>query len=79
MLCEWNTPVDSGELIRCAEQRRCGHGDGGMIHSHPFEALAWLANSRAARGLGLRNGAFVFLGSLIEAKWPMRATPSASK
>jgi len=79
MLCEWNTPVDSGELIRCAEQRRCGHGDGGMIHSHPFEALAWLTNSRAARGLGLRNGAFVFLGSLIETKRPNAGERSALK
>ena len=70
MLCGWSTPVGSGELMRCAEQRRCGRGDGGMILGHPFEALAWLANSRAARGLGLRNGAFVSLGSLVEIKWP---------
>ena len=40
-----------------------------MILGHPFEALAWLANSRAARGLSLRRGAFVFLGSLVETKW----------
>jgi len=32
--------------------------------------LAWLANSRAARGLSLRKGAFVFLGSLVETRWP---------
>jgi 2-keto-4-pentenoate hydratase len=47
-----------------------GHGDGGMILGHPLEALAWLANSRAARGLGLQKRAFVFLGSLVETKWP---------
>jgi 2-keto-4-pentenoate hydratase len=50
--------------------REVGHGDGGMILGHPLEALAWLANSRAARGLGLQKGAFVFLGSLVETKWP---------
>jgi len=50
--------------------REVGRGDGGMILGHPFEALAWLANSRAARGLGLQKGAFVFLGSLVETKWP---------
>ena len=47
-----------------------GRGAGGMILGHPFEALAWLANSRASRGLGLRKGAFVFLGSLVETKYP---------
>jgi 2-oxo-3-hexenedioate decarboxylase/2-keto-4-pentenoate hydratase len=52
--------------------REVGHGDGGMILGHPLEALAWLANSRAARGLGLQKGAFVFLGSLVETKWPER-------
>jgi len=50
--------------------REVGRGDGGMILGHPLEALAWLANSRAARGLGLQKGAFVFLGSLVETKWP---------
>ena len=38
-----------------------------MIRSRRWRGLA---NSRAARGLGLRNGAFVFLGSLVEIKWP---------
>ena len=47
-----------------------GRGVGGMILGHPFEALAWLANSRASRGLGLQKGAFVFLGSLVETKYP---------
>jgi 2-oxo-3-hexenedioate decarboxylase/2-keto-4-pentenoate hydratase len=50
--------------------REVGRGAGGMILGHPFEALAWLANSRASRGLGLRKGAFVFLGSLVETKYP---------
>jgi 2-keto-4-pentenoate hydratase len=46
-----------------------GRGRGAMVLGHPLEALAWLANSRAARGLGLRRGEFVFLGSLVETKW----------
>ena len=49
--------------------REVGHGDGGMILGHPLEALAWLANSRAARGLGLQRSIRV-LGSLVETKWP---------
>ena len=46
-----------------------GRGDGSMVLGHPLEALVWLANSRAKRGLGLERGRFVFLGSLVETKW----------
>ena len=46
-----------------------GSGHGAMVLGHPFEALAWLANARAARRLGLKRGEFVFLGSLVETKW----------
>jgi 2-oxo-3-hexenedioate decarboxylase/2-keto-4-pentenoate hydratase len=46
-----------------------GRGTGATVMGHPFEALAWLANSRSARGQGLRRGEFVFLGSLVETKW----------
>ena len=49
--------------------REVGRGHGAMVLGHPLEALVWLANSRAARGLGLRRGKFVFLGSLVETKW----------
>jgi 2-keto-4-pentenoate hydratase len=49
--------------------REVGRGHGAMVLGHPLEALAWLANSRAARGLGLSRGKFVFLGSLVETKW----------
>jgi len=46
-----------------------GRGTGAMVMGHPFEALAWLANSRSTRDQGLRRGEFVFLGSLVETKW----------
>ena len=46
-----------------------GRGTGAMVMGHPFNALAWLANLRSARGEGLRRGEFVFLGSLVETKW----------
>jgi 2-oxo-3-hexenedioate decarboxylase/2-keto-4-pentenoate hydratase len=49
--------------------REVGRGTGAAVMGHPFEALAWLANSRSARGQGLRRGEFVFLGSLVETKW----------
>jgi len=49
--------------------REVGRGAGGMILGHPLEALAWLANSRAARGLDLEEGSFVFLRSIVETRW----------
>lgn len=46
-----------------------GAGSGGDIMGHPFEALAWLANSLAGRGAGLQAGEFVLLGSVVETHW----------
>jgi 2-oxo-3-hexenedioate decarboxylase/2-keto-4-pentenoate hydratase len=46
-----------------------GRGTGALVMEHPFEALAWLARSRAMRGRGLRKGVFVLLGSVVETKW----------
>jgi 2-oxo-3-hexenedioate decarboxylase/2-keto-4-pentenoate hydratase len=58
--------LEGRTLINGAE---VGRGRGAMVLGHPLEALAWLANARAARGLGLRQGEFVFLGSLVETRW----------
>ncbi|NIO42354.1 MAG: hydratase [Burkholderiales bacterium] len=49
--------------------KEVGRGTGGLIMGHPFDALAWLARSRAARGMGLKQGEFVLLGSVVETKW----------
>jgi 2-keto-4-pentenoate hydratase len=46
-----------------------GRGRGADVMGHPFEALAWLANSLARRGRSLRAGEFVFTGSVVETKW----------
>jgi len=47
-----------------------GRGTGAAVMGHPFNALAWLANTRAKFGLDpLRQGEFVLLGSLVETKW----------
>jgi 2-keto-4-pentenoate hydratase len=75
--CVLGEPVkDWRELDLCAIKGRTlingeevGRGDGSMVLGHPLEALAWLANSRAKRGLRLERGRFVFLGSLVETKW----------
>ena len=49
-----------------------GRGRGADVMGHPFEALAWLANSLAQRGKHLRAGEFVFTGSVVETKWVSR-------
>jgi 2-oxo-3-hexenedioate decarboxylase/2-keto-4-pentenoate hydratase len=46
-----------------------GRGVGRDVMGHPFEALAWLANSLARRGQSLKAGEFVFTGSVVETKW----------
>ncbi len=49
--------------------KEVGRGNGGLIMGHPLDALAWLARSRAARGMGLKQGEFVLLGSVVETQW----------
>jgi len=46
-----------------------GRGTGAQIMDHPLDALAWLARTRAARGMGLKQGEFVLLGSVVETQW----------
>ena len=46
-----------------------GRGRGGDVMGHPFAALAWLANSLAARGRGLSRGEIVLTGSVVETRW----------
>ncbi|MDA1279710.1 MAG: fumarylacetoacetate hydrolase family protein [Chloroflexi bacterium] len=48
---------------------RVGEGTTGDILGHPYEALAWLANSLAARGKHLKEGEIVMLGSVVETRW----------
>ncbi|MFP6704856.1 MAG: hypothetical protein VCE75_02175 [Alphaproteobacteria bacterium] len=49
--------------------QRSGRGAGGDILGHPLNALVWLANMRTARGMPLRQGEFVTLGSLVQTVW----------
>ena len=47
-----------------------GSGHGRDALGHPFEAVAWIANNLAARGLGLWRGDVVITGSLVTSKFP---------
>lgn len=46
-----------------------GAGVGSDVMAHPLDALAWLACSASERGLWLRAGEFVLLGSLVQTNW----------
>ena len=47
-----------------------GTGHGRDVMGHPLDALAWLANNLASRGLGLWRGDVVITGSLVTSKFP---------
>ena len=47
-----------------------GEGHGRDVMGHPLDALAWIANNLAARGVGLWRGDVVITGSLVTSKFP---------
>jgi 2-oxo-3-hexenedioate decarboxylase/2-keto-4-pentenoate hydratase len=48
-----------------------GRGRGGdVMNGHPFNALAWVANTVAGRGRPLRRGMVVLTGSVVSTQWP---------
>ena len=49
--------------------QQAGEGKGGDVMGHPLEALAWLANTLAARGKSLSQGMFVMTGSIVSTKF----------
>lgn len=50
--------------------RHAGEGHGRDVMGHPLDALAWMANNLASRGLGLWRGDVVITGSLVTTKYP---------
>jgi 2-oxo-3-hexenedioate decarboxylase/2-keto-4-pentenoate hydratase len=75
--CVLGRPVSGFDPARLARARaamringeRVGEGVGTDILGEPLDALAWLANSLAQRGDGLKRGEFVLLGSLVQTHW----------
>lgn len=47
-----------------------GEGHGRDVMGHPLDALAWIANHLAARGMGLWRSDVVITGSLVTSKFP---------
>lgn len=50
--------------------REIGRGQGRDVMGHPFEGLAWLANTLAWRGRPLRRGMVLMTGSVVATQWP---------
>lgn len=52
--------------------REIGTGKGGDVMGNPLNALAWLANKRAAQGASLTRGTIVMTGSMVPIQFPVR-------
>jgi len=70
-LRDWRN-IDLGALrgVASINHESVGEGYGRDVMGHPFEALAWVANNLAARGLGLWRSDIVITGSLVPTKFP---------
>ena len=68
---DWNR-IDLGALrgVATINGENVGEGHGRDVMGHPLEALAWIANNLASRGLGLWRGDVVITGSLVTSKFP---------
>ncbi len=68
---EWRG-IDLGAVEGRAQinGKSVGTGHGRDVMGHPLDALAWLANNLAGRGLGLWRGDIVITGSLVTSKFP---------
>jgi 2-oxo-3-hexenedioate decarboxylase/2-keto-4-pentenoate hydratase len=50
--------------------REIGNGKGGDVMGNPLNALAWLAETRAAAGTPLGRGAIIMTGSMVPIQFP---------
>lgn len=68
---DWRA-IDLGALkgVASINGEVVGEGHGHDVMGHPLEALAWIANHLAARGMGLWRSDVVITGSLVTSKFP---------
>jgi 2-keto-4-pentenoate hydratase len=68
---DWKN-IDLGALkgVASINERSVGEGYGRDVMGHPLDALAWIANNLAGRGVGLWRGDVVITGSLVTSKFP---------
>jgi len=68
---DWkNINLTDLQAVATVNGANVGSGYGRDVMGHPLDALAWLANNLAARGLGLWRGDVVLTGSLVTSKFP---------
>ena len=65
------TSIQALEGVAFIDGREVGRGTGRDVLGHPLDALAWLANHLAARGLPMKAGDIVTTGSLIKSQFPV--------
>ena len=63
--------IQAREGIAFIDGREVGRGSGRDVLGHPLDALAWLANHLAARGLAMKRGDIVTTGSLVKSQFPV--------
>jgi 2-keto-4-pentenoate hydratase len=63
--------IQALEGIAFIDEREVGRGTGRDVLGHPLDALAWLANHLAARGLTMKAGDIVTTGSLVKSQFPV--------
>lgn len=67
---DWRTlDIESLRGAMTVNGASVGSGFGRDVMGHPFNVLAWLANSFIARGRILKAGEFILTGSLVETHW----------
>jgi 2-keto-4-pentenoate hydratase len=73
--CSLDLAAAKGRTLIDGKQE--GGGTGADVMGHPFEALAWLANTLAGHGLRLTAGQIVLTGSVARVIWVENATATA--
>ena len=69
-VAEWRTlDLRAAAGVMTVNGVETGRGVGGNVMGHPFESVAWLANTLARRDKALKAGEIVMTGSIVETQW----------
>jgi 2-keto-4-pentenoate hydratase len=72
-VADWRALDLAGATARLrVNGREIGSGSGSDVMGNPLDALAWLADSRAAAGAPLSRGMIVMTGSMVPIHYPRR-------
>ena len=70
-VCDWHH-LDLAQLTArlFINGREIGNGKGGDVMGNPLNALAWLAETRAASRMPLKRGMIIMTGSMVPIQFP---------